>query len=56
MPVTETPFDVNRNHIHLEIILKHEDGREYSVDAILDTGAPVTEFSDQFLMFTGCHN
>ena len=53
MPVTETSFGVNRNHIHLEIILKHEDGREYSVDAILDTGAPVTEFSDQFLFFTG---
>lgn len=53
MPATETSFDINRNHIHLEIILKHDDGREYSVDAILDTGAPVTEFSDQFLMFTG---
>ena len=53
MEVIETTFDINRNHIHLEVIVLNKDGVEYSVDAILDTGAPRTEFSDQFLFFTG---
>ncbi len=53
MPAIETPFDVSRHHIHLEISVINSQGVEYSVDAILDTGAPVTEFSDLFLHFTG---
>jgi len=53
MRITETVFDIERHHIHLEVIVINEKGIEYSVDAILDTGAPRTEFSDQFLMFTG---
>ena len=52
MGVTETYFETERHHIHLELTLVKDD-REYSVDAILDTGAPVTEFSDQFLLFAG---
>ncbi len=53
MQVIETFFDAQRNHIHLEITVKNSHGMEYSLDAILDTGAPVTEISDQFLAFTG---
>ncbi len=53
MGVIETTFDTERHHIHLEVIVMNKDGTEYSVDAILDTGAPNTEFSDQFLFFTG---
>ena len=52
MRATETFFDIERHHIHLELTV-FNNGIEYSVDAILDTGAPITEFSDQFLMFTG---
>lgn len=52
MPATETAFDVQRHHIHLDLIVLNNKGVEYSVDAILDTGAPATEFSDNFLFFT----
>ena len=52
MEATETFFDTGRHHIHLELTLSNND-REYSVDAILDTGAPGTELSDQFLLFAG---
>ncbi len=51
MTVTETKFDTQRHHIHLDIIVYNNKGVEYSVDAILDTGAPTTEFSDSFLYF-----
>jgi len=53
MAVIETTFNATGNHIHLEVIVVSKDGVEYSVDAILDTGAPRTEFSDHFLFFTG---
>ena len=52
MSATETAFDVQRHHIHLDLIVLNNKGVEYSVDAILDTGAPATEFSDNFLFFT----
>jgi hypothetical protein len=52
MQITEIFFDTARHHIHLELTVVKNDV-EYSVDAILDTGAPITEFSDQFLVFTG---
>lgn len=52
MQATETSFDTTRHHIHLEVTVVKND-TEYSVDAILDTGEPITEFSDQFLVFTG---
>lgn len=52
MQANETFFDTDRHHLHIELtVLKNN--IEYSVDAILDTGAPITEFSDQFLSFTG---
>jgi hypothetical protein len=53
MGYIETDFDTDRHHIHLEIIVKNSNGIEYSLDGILDTGAPVTEVSDDFLAFTG---
>jgi hypothetical protein len=56
MGVIETGFDVNRHHIHLEIIVKNSKGITYSLDGILDTGAPYTEISDDFLSFTGFIN
>ncbi len=49
----ETSFDTDKHHIRLELLVKNFNGIEYSVDAILDTGAPYTEFSDHFLKFTG---
>ncbi len=53
MQITKTSFDINKHHIHIELIIENKKGIKYSVDAILDTGAPKTEFSDQFLIFTG---
>ncbi len=53
MRVIETGFDSERHHLHLEITVKNAEGIEYSLDAILDTVAPATEFSDHFLAFTG---
>lgn len=52
MAATETLFDTSRHHIHLELRLFTNE-KELSVDAILDTGAPITEFSDQFLKYAG---
>lgn len=46
-----TPFDSSRHHIHLELFVQTPSGVMRSVAAILDTGAPRTEFSDQFLDF-----
>ncbi len=48
-----TSFDINRHHIHLEFTINGSNGVSYSVAGILDTGAPSTEFSDQFLLHTG---
>ena len=53
MPTFKTVFDTDKHHIHLEIVIKNHEGKEYSVSGILDTGAPKTEFSDQFLNTTG---
>jgi hypothetical protein len=48
-----TAFDINRHHIHLELIVADANDMLHSVAAILDTGAPGTEFSDQFLTYAG---
>lgn len=48
-----TSFDVSRHHIHLEFVVTGVNNIWHSVAGILDTGAPRTEFSDQFLMHTG---
>lgn len=48
-----TSFDTAEYHIHLEFLIMDRNGFSHSVSGILDTGAPTTEFSDQFLMHTG---
>lgn len=53
MPPHKTAFDITRHHIHLELIVADATGTLHSVAAILDTGAPGTEFSDQFLTYAG---
>ncbi len=48
-----TSFDTDRHHICIEPTIIDLKGLKYSVTGILDTGAPKTEFSDQFLIHTG---
>jgi len=48
-----TSFDKSRHHIHIELIVTDFKGLNHSVSGILDTGAPMTEFSDLFLIHTG---
>lgn len=48
-----TVFDPNSHHIRLVGAMKAPSGAEYEFRAILDTGAPNTEFSDQFLSVVG---
>ena len=48
-----TSFDISKHHIHLEFTITGSNGILHSVAGILDTGAPRTEFSDQFLVHTG---
>ena len=48
-----TSFDISKHHIHLEFTIAGSNGILHSVAGILDTGAPSTEFSDQFLAHTG---
>ncbi len=54
MPRHITSFDTEQHHIHLEFFITTPQGIRHSVAGILDTGAPNTEFSDQFLVLTGC--
>ena len=48
-----TSFDISKHHIHIELTITGPNGMLHSVAGILDTGAPRTEFSDQFLVHTG---
>jgi hypothetical protein len=48
-----TSFDVKKPHIHLEFFINDVKGIQHSVTGILDTGAPHTEFSDNFLLYAG---
>jgi len=48
-----TPFDPKAHHIRFVGSMTSSDGVEYEFRAILDTGAPWTEFSDQFLHAIG---
>ncbi len=48
-----TSFDTSRHHIHIEFMVTNPKGTLHSVAGILDTGAPRTEFSDQFLIHAG---
>jgi hypothetical protein len=53
MQKNNTSFDINKNHIHLDFFIQDLNGVKHSVTGILDTGAPRTEFSDDFLIHTG---
>lgn len=50
---SSTSFDISKHHIHLEIVVTDVNDVWHSVAGILDTGAPRTEFSDQFLVHAG---
>jgi hypothetical protein len=51
MPKHMIAFETHKHHIHLECFITDLHGTIYSIDAILDTGAPRTECSDQFLVY-----
>ncbi len=53
MQENNTSFDTGKHHIHLEFTVTDLNDIWCSVAGILDTGAPRTEFSDQFLMHAG---
>ena len=49
MPSTLTKFNPTRQHIHVQMLLKSQSGKEVLFNAILDTGAPYTELSARSL-------
>jgi hypothetical protein len=48
-----TTFDINAPYIYLPIFVLSAAGKLHEFDAILDTGAPRTEFSDKALVYAG---
>lgn len=46
-----TVFDTNAHHIHFVAYVDDLSGKRIKLRAVLDTGAPFTEFSDQFLHY-----
>lgn len=50
---TTTTFDSCRHHIYLKADIYTGEGLPWSLDALLDTGAPWTEVSDRFLRYAG---
>jgi len=48
-----TTFDTSARYIHLLIYVTTHDSKRHKFDAILDTAAPSTEFSDEALEATG---
>lgn len=48
-----THFDTTRPYILLSIQVTSTEGTIHEFDAILDTGAPKSEFSDRALIYTG---
>lgn len=46
-----TAFDTQANHIHFVAYTADAKGKRAKLRAVLDTGAPFTEFSDQFLHY-----
>lgn len=53
MQHTITLFDTTKHHIHIRFFATDPRGQRHSLDGVLDTGAPRTEFSDKFLEFAG---
>lgn len=50
---TITVFNRQKPHIHIPIFLTIKTGEQFKLRGILDTGAPATELSDQFLHHSG---
>ncbi len=48
-----TNFDPQKRYIFLPIFVADKNGKMRDFQAILDTGAPATEFSDEALQFLG---
>lgn len=48
-----TIFDPRARYIFLPIFVTDTKGRRHEFDALLDTGAPMTEFSDIALQYAG---
>ena len=48
-----TRFDPHERYICLPMIIEGVDGTNYDMNALLDTGAPATEFSDEALQYAG---
>ena len=48
-----TTFEVKERYIYIPIFVTTECGTRRVLDAIMDTGAPRTEFSDEALYFAG---
>lgn len=46
-----TAFDTHAHHIHFAAHVVNPGGQRIKLRAVLDTGAPLTEFSDQFLHY-----
>jgi hypothetical protein len=50
---TVRPFDISKHHIYTPLSLVDAAGNEYSLTGVVDTGAPWTELSDEFLIRAG---
>ncbi len=50
---TTTPFDTNEHHILINVLIDTGHEIRWRIKAILDTGAPWTEISDEFLRNAG---
>jgi hypothetical protein len=48
-----TAFDPNKRYINLQIYVANKSGKKRDFIALLDTGAPATEFSDEVLQYLG---
>jgi len=48
-----TNFDPQERYIYLQIFVADKDGKVRDLLALLDTGAPSTEFSDEALQYLG---
>jgi hypothetical protein len=46
-----TKFDPEQRYIILPIFVSDRDGEKHLIKVLLDTGAPITEFSDEALQF-----
>ncbi|MDO8494004.1 MAG: hypothetical protein Q7S68_01535 [Deltaproteobacteria bacterium] len=51
MPSTITTFNTKKHHIHIEFYVFDLHGVKRALDGVIDTGAPRTEFSDEFLNY-----